>query len=499
MMATQHHAAPAERITVHEAELRRPQYKGRYVYAFCHIHGSDHQRSLHINQENGFGDCKACGVQVFCPEIAPDGGASYGRAQTRRRRVTAAALLRPRSHRATAAPSASSQSNAPTATIDPARRDELEALTALDGRMRARLSDARARAYLAARGIDYEVAEAAGVGYIPADARLAGALAKWRDRLIFPLGSPDGRGYIGRSLWGWQPDSGLDENAHKALLDAADGAEHRRWEKTNPAGWLGYGDLAGVDVAVMVEGAIDALALQSAGLWHAPVVALAGTAAPVDWLPVTVLGVVLALDGDAAGVTRAEAIADELRRAGVTVCRCAPPEDGQGKDWAERWRRAGADGVAPVFAALDALQRDLAPAEILAPEPSHSVTTSAPIPGHSGTESPRESAPIAQHSATESTAEPSHSVTESAEILAPIAQHSAAISSALVAESDALEATVRADALVSRLLARGYVLADVHSDLAAHCDGTGWGHVYAEQRTADWRPVCIECGQSAAA
>ena len=61
-------------------------------------------------------------------------------------------------------------------------------------------------------------------------------LHRWTERLIFPLSSPSGKGYIGRSLWGWK--AGMDENAHKALLEQ----EHapKRWIKTNPAGWFGY-------------------------------------------------------------------------------------------------------------------------------------------------------------------------------------------------------------------------------------------------------------------
>lgn len=405
-------ARAAERVTVHEADLRQPRARGRYIYAFCHIHGSDHQRSLHINAENGFGKCFSCGAQVFVPELAPDGGASYGAARGHARRVTADTLLRPRQRPASQAP-------APEAW----QQAELATLAALDDRMRARLADERARAYLAARSIDYEVAEAAGVGYIPADApaTVRGVdIGKWRDRLMFPLASPDGRGYAGRSLWGWQP--GMDENAHKALLDAsaADGAP-RRWEKTYPAGWFNYGDLAGVPAVVLVEGPVDALALQSADLWSAPVVALVGTAALADWIPANVLGAVLALDGDAAGIERAEALANELRGApyGVVICQCAPPEDSSGKDWAERWRLATVEGVAPVFAALDTLltRLDGVPAS---PIPSHSVTTSA------------------------------------AEIHAPkpIAGHSAI-------DSSDLAALARADVIVRQLLAYGLTLADV--------------------------------------
>lgn len=335
---------------VHEAELLSPRQSGRRIRAVCHLHGGDHQRSLSIEAAGeyaGYGWCHACQAKVFVPELNPEEAARRARGQgsaPRSRVITPASLLRP-------VQTATAAIEAGAASPDERQRRELAMLARLEPRMRVRLADARPCAYLAARGIPYEIAEAAGAGYIPADARLAGALAKWRDRLVFPLGSPSGRGYIGRSLWGWRP--GMDENSHKALLEALPDAP-RRWEKTYPAGWMGYDQLTNAMRVVIVEGVFDALALCAAGVPLEQLVALAGTAAQPDWLPLQVRQVVLALDGDGRGREAFERLAAELVQAGIDVYRCVPPaDDGLGKDWSERWRRAEWDGVLPVFDALD--------------------------------------------------------------------------------------------------------------------------------------------------
>jgi Toprim-like len=339
-----------EMLTVHEAQLVDPRQSGGRIRAVCHLHGGDHQHSLSIatgGDAAGYGYCHSCHACVFVPELAPPGVRGPGAGpHVRPRRVSAEAMLRPVRRMAASDPT-------PAAW----QRDELQTLHRLAERMCARLADDRARAYLAARGIPWDVAAAAGVGYIPADARLSGVLAKWRDRLVFPLSSPAGLGYAGRSLHGWEP--GMDENAHKALLDA-DPAGPRRWEKTYPAGWLGFGDLAAAEYAVIVEGPVDALALLAAApsligdVPIVPIVALVGTAARAEWIPANIAGVVLALDGDAAGCERAQTLRHELRAAGLAVTICAPAaEDGRGKDWAERWRLAGHEGVWSVFEALD--------------------------------------------------------------------------------------------------------------------------------------------------
>lgn len=363
-------SVPAVRITiVHEAELRSPRQHGRRIRAYCPVHGGDNQRSLSIEaagEHAGYGYCHNgdCHAVVFVPELNPEEAARRERGEGRAytpRRITPAAMLRP----------VPRQMPAHEPTPEAWQRAELEALTRWYPRMRQRLEDDRARAYLEARGIPWEIADGAGVGYVPADARLGGSLAKWRDRLIFPLGSPAGTGYAGRSLWGWR--LGMDENEHKAMLEA-DPEAPRRWEKTYPAGWLGYGALANVPAVVLVEGPLDALALMTAGLvGDVPVVALVGTAGRAEWIPDTVAGAVLALDGDGPGRKAAAELAYNLHIAGLPVVKCAPPlEDGRGKDWAERWRLAEWEGVAPVFDALDALAGPgdvVTPAEIVAPTP----------------------------------------------------------------------------------------------------------------------------------
>lgn len=344
-----------EIVTLYQAELVSPRERGGRIRAYCPIHGGDHQRSLSIATDGevaGYGFCHTCHARVFVPELAQD----TTRRPRRSARPTAETLLRPTVRQAPDEP-----------TPEPWQRKELEALTSWYPRMRERLADDRARAYLEERGIPWEIADGAGVGYIPANARLSGGLAKWRDRLVFPLGSAAGTGYAGRSLHGWQP--GMDENMHKALLEA-DPASPRRWEKTYPAGWWNYAALAHADYAVLVEGTFDALALQAAGLLDAPVIALIGTAGRAEWPPNTVVSVILALDYDKPEVRQAARnLAYDLRMAGIAVTLCAPPQDGNGKDWSERWRLAEWEGVAPVFDALDAL--------MASSEPPHTVTTSA--------------------------------------------------------------------------------------------------------------------------
>ncbi|MBF6591591.1 MAG: toprim domain-containing protein [Ktedonobacterales bacterium] len=249
------------------------------------------------------------------------------------------------------------------------QRDELATLSRWYPRTRERLQDERARAYLTARGIPWEIADGAGVGYVPADARLSGHMAKWRDRLIFPLASPAGVGYAGRTLAGWVP--GMDEYQHKALLDS-DPDGPRRWEKTYPAGWLGYGALAGAGYVVICEGPVDALALMASRLLDdVPVIALVGTAARAEWIPANVRGVVLALDGDAAGQERAQTLRHDLRAVGLAVTICAPAAE-HGKDWAEAWRRVQHAGVWPISEAVDALAGAgdaVTPAEVVTPTP----------------------------------------------------------------------------------------------------------------------------------
>ncbi|HVB73311.1 MAG TPA: hypothetical protein VNE38_07105 [Ktedonobacteraceae bacterium] len=194
-----------------ESELCSPVDMGERVRAFCHIHGSDHQRSLSISKATGWGRCfnATCEATVLVAE--------WNRAVAKRllqfyyRGLTSAAL-----------PSYQPPSQAsghrlsviqpmllpPPKSIPQWQQDELHALQALDGQMCLALAHSqRARMYLRERGIPLQTALATGVGYLPSTLlngpemrKQRGLLRRWADRMLFPLNSPDGKGYIGRWL-----------------------------------------------------------------------------------------------------------------------------------------------------------------------------------------------------------------------------------------------------------------------------------------------------------
>jgi len=342
-----------------ESELCYPVDMGGHVRAYCHIHGSDHQRSLSINKMTGWGHCfnAACGATVLVAE--------WNRAVAKRllqfyyRGLTSAAQpgyqpptngyrYRPYVVQPMLLP--------PPRSIPQWQQDELLALLALDGQMRrALIRSQRARMYLSERGIPLKVALETGVGYLPSTLlngpemrRQRGLLRRWTDRIVFPLNSPDGRGYIGRSLWRWQP--GMNETMHKALLERP--GSPKRWIKTCPAGWFGADFESLPHTVILVEGAFDRLTLLAAGFQASEVVALVGTAAPVDWLPAQVKTVVLALDGDDGGREASSRLAGQLEEAAIRVKICPLRQDGRGKDWNERWQRMGRKSVASVFEAF---------------------------------------------------------------------------------------------------------------------------------------------------
>ncbi|MFL5653508.1 MAG: toprim domain-containing protein [Ktedonobacteraceae bacterium] len=340
---------------IYQSELCDPLNMGEYVRAYCHIHGSDHQRSLSINKETGWGHCfnAACDATVLVAEWNPPVAERLLRARYQTGALVPPAYYQPPEKKL---PSVYQPVLLhPLKTPPKWQRDELAALLSLSRQMRAALVHSKqARAYLHERGIPLEVALTAGVGYLPSAMlnmpelqEKGGILRRWADRIIFPLTSPAGKGYIGRSLCHWQP--GMDENTHKSLLDQP--KRPRRWIKTNPAGWFGY-DIDHLSAClILVEGAFDRLTLLSAGFPAAGVIALVGTATQADWYPHQVKAVILALDADDGGKEATSRLACRLTQTGICVRLCPPLQDKWGKDWNERWHRIGPQSVWPIYEA----------------------------------------------------------------------------------------------------------------------------------------------------
>ena len=333
---------------------------GERLRAFCPIHGSDHQRSLSIDLSTGWGFCHSCHatvlVQPNAPVIAIGQGNRYGQCRANgggfgdgtdaehlpEPSVRPYLLRRVRS----------------TTPLPHWQQEEVAALIAVAPIMRAALaSSRRAQLYLTERDIPATLALSSGVVYLsrgaweqaPVSIDQQLLLKRWIGRIIFPLGSPDGQGFIGRTLLKWEP--GMDENAHKTLLDQP--GSPRRWIKTNPAGWFGFDAPACLDEqVVLVEGGFDRLTLLAAGFPANAVIALVGTAARPAWLAryaTQVNSVVLALDADEGGEVAMERLAGAFRRAGFAVTCCPPPHDQWGKDWSERWRRLGPQSIWPLY------------------------------------------------------------------------------------------------------------------------------------------------------
>ena len=312
---------------------------GERLRAICPIHGGDHQRSLSIDRSTGWGFCHCCHATVLV-EALSSSLVFAGGGQALRKRTRADVQ--------------------PTATTPSWQRDEVAALKAALPLMCEALAFSwRAQRYLDERGIPLLSASAAGVGYLSRAvweqiSSLEGQhlLKRWIGRILFPLVSPYGQGFIGRTLLQWEP--GMDENTHKALLDRP-GAP-RRWIKTNPAGWFGGDALQSSEgLLILVEGGFDRLALLSAGMPAESVLALVGTAARpswLHWLAPRLKSVVLALDADSGGEEAMERLAGEFQQAGLAVSLCPPPRDRYGKDWSERWRRLGPQSLWPLYEAL---------------------------------------------------------------------------------------------------------------------------------------------------
>src|SRR6266516_4098395 len=154
---------------ISQSELRDPLTVGDYVRAYCHIHGSDHQRSLSINRSNGWGHCfnAACEATVLVAEW---------NLEATQRLVNSSYRGVPSLPLSSTPPPARKIPLArqlvllfPPKAVPQWQKEERLALCSLDDQMRrALVQSTRAQAYLCERGIPLGVAQAAGVGYLPA-------------------------------------------------------------------------------------------------------------------------------------------------------------------------------------------------------------------------------------------------------------------------------------------------------------------------------------------
>jgi DNA primase len=336
-----------------QKDLHDPQMHGEWIRAYCPIHGSDHQRSLSINPTTGFGVCFCCQTNVLVKEFNPEAAATlfrqaYGEHPSRC--DPPSSLKR--------GPSSDCQSS-PMALVPKAWQErEGQVLRQLyaQGALSLRRSEAwGAQAYLEARAIPVEIAMTTGVGYLEAKAAATYGeklLERWEDRLLFPLLIFDQQqqqtaafGFAGRLLSGWQ--SCADELAHKALLDQQG---LRRWLKTFPAGWFWTPPQASAKVhpLILVEGPFDRLSLLAAGFEAVEVATLVGTALGMPLPMDSLSSVLLALDSDPGGEEASVRLHEQLKSQRISSERCLRSHVG-GKDWNERWRRYGADGLDALY------------------------------------------------------------------------------------------------------------------------------------------------------
>ncbi len=320
-------------LVISQLDLEGDKSTGGFIRAYCHLHGSDKQRSLAINAEKGFGCCHACGAQVLVRELNPEAVANIERSQGR---ISAGEIqVRDPKYIARAARQPAQR------TIEKWQQEEITLLRSLYDSMTARLHDDRASAYIKGRGLKLETAAAAGLGYIP-DVPLTGRyarIARWSDHIVIPVYSPsEGLQFAGRCLRHWQP--GMDENAHKDLLKEKD---IERWRKTYAGGWFNFQALEMATRITITEGAFDALSLIEAGLPHT--IAIIGTALDVSWLPKRLGHITLAFDDDAMGIEKCENAHNALYERGYDATVCHAPADDMGKDWSERYRLHGAGGL----------------------------------------------------------------------------------------------------------------------------------------------------------
>jgi Toprim-like len=354
-----------------ESDLGDYRASGDRIRTYCPLHGSDHQKSLSVNRSTGWGGCynASCKATVLIREFNPKAAE-----ELLQKYMPVARESDPHEREDRTEESEEREEFEPEPEPEPRRKapttrpaihwqqDECTALLKQNDLLCQALFDYhvadcwQVQAYLESRSIPLDIADQERLAYFPREFlgqyfSDQSALARWSERLLFPLTSPTGRGFAGRSLWHWQLH--IDETTHKAMLDEP--GSPQRWLKTNPAGWFCAPPIEFGDRIILVEGPFDRLALLAAGFASHEVVALVGTTLQPDWFPEQVKHIVLALDGDDAGIASILRLVDLIAADDPEreLYLCPPPDDQRGKDWSERWNRHGVDGLTELLQTFD--------------------------------------------------------------------------------------------------------------------------------------------------
>lgn len=200
-------------------------------------------------------------------------------------------------------------------------------LAALD-RWRKALPGSAGERYLQSRRIPLDVAQAAGVGFLPAGE---------------PMGlDADGKptGFGPRVVVAHQLPDGAVVNVYGRSTDPAADKSTRHRHLPRPKGLFYSCDLSDPGPLWIVEGVFDALALMAAGV--PKVVAVFGVAG-FDWRWIGRQEIIIAVDHDEAGQKQAAAMLDEAAYRGLKARRLPAQALGGHKDVAAAWAASALD------------------------------------------------------------------------------------------------------------------------------------------------------------
>ena len=302
--------------------------QGKDFWALCPFDGEGGKPSFSVNREKRFFHCFGCGAHgdaldfvqkhagmTFLQAVEQLAGESGmrmpdGKAPTARPVLKATTRFRP-----------SAAAKGGHQALDD---DEIAALM----RWQALLPGSPGETYLASRGIPLAVAQAAGIGFLPAGEPMGrdaeGKPIAFGPRIVFAHNLPGGQtvNVYGRST---NPD------ADKAV-------RHRHLPR--PKGMFNAAALGLPGPLWIVEGAFDALALMAAGV--PKVVAVFGLGG-FDWRWIGRTEIVVALDHDAAGDEAAKAFMLEAAYRGLKALRLPAEAFGAEKDAADAWKAGTLD------------------------------------------------------------------------------------------------------------------------------------------------------------